>query len=323
MLRWLIVIMAAAMIMTACGNSNKKENADDKPADSLQLKGEFKVMGSQTLYPMMVKWSSVFIQDHPGVKMIVRGVPSEKAMSLLGRRECQVAMISRPLTEEEKAMGYFAVPVALDAVMPVFSFDNHHIQPLVMNGLSREKLAAAFTGKITRWGELARRAGNEEINVYCLDDSSGTAAFWAGYLGLELSAIKGQRCATEVDMVRRLSNDPGGLGYCSILGAYDLQTGLKKKGIYILPMDLNADGTINDNEQYYDKLSILSDAVMNGKLPSPPVRELYLVCPEKPADPAINAFIRWILGIGQNYMPEMGYIHLPADKAQKAAASLN
>jgi phosphate transport system substrate-binding protein len=322
MSRIFTLILVAAILLAGCGNDTDKVKNNDTPLDTTGLKGEFKVMGTQALYPMMVKWSANFIEANPGVKIIVRATQSDKAMKLLDEGESSIAMISRELTQAEIDSGYWAAPVAFDAVIPIISFNNHHIQPMVMKGASPAELKSVFTGKVTKWGDLAGRKGDQTIHVYCLSDSSGTGVTWNGFLGIDPGEIKATPAVSEADMFLRVKNDPYAIGYCSILEIFNVNTDLKKEGIYVLPIDFNGDNVVNDNEQYYDKLSILSDAVSKGKLPWPPARKLNIVTRGKPTDPLLMAFIEWILTIGQNYMPEMGYIHLSPDSAQAVIKSM-
>ena len=74
-------------------------------------------------------------------------------------------MISCKLGANEEKKGFWAVPVAKDAVLPVVSFDNNKLQKIVLSGVSKDKLAAAFTGKIKTWGQLLQLKSNDPIEV--------------------------------------------------------------------------------------------------------------------------------------------------------------
>lgn len=321
MRRLFMLLMASLWLLASCGN-NVKTNGKENGEDSTKLNGSIKVMGAQVLYPMMVKWSAVFLEKNQDVRMIVRGTQSDIALQLLYKGETDVAMISRKLTKEETDKGLWCAPVAQDVLVPIISFDNNHIQPLVMKGISKEKLAGIFSGKTTKWGDIAGRKGDEPIQAYCLDDSSGTAGVWNDFLGLKLEENMATRVYTEKDIVRIVKNNKNAIGYCSMLSAYNTGNGVRQDGIYVIPVDYNSNNNIEDNEQYFDKLEIVQQAVMSGKIPAPPRRELYVVCMTKPQNPITIVFIEWILTIGQNYMPEMGYVHIPPERAKVAIESM-
>ncbi|UZJ64566.1 hypothetical protein OKW96_19810 [Sphingobacterium sp. KU25419] len=46
--------------------------------------------------------------------------------------------------------------------------------------------------------------------------------------------------------------------------------------IDVLPIDLNADGRISEQESFYNTIDELTDAVSNNLYPSPPSRDLSL-----------------------------------------------
>ena len=59
---------------------------------------------------------------------------------------------------------------------------------------------------------------------------------------------------------------------------------------------------------------VVTKAIAEGRYPSPPARELYMVSKGVPSNPAAVAFIRWVLQDGQKFVPETGYIPLSAEK---------
>jgi phosphate transport system substrate-binding protein len=319
MKKFWIFCLPVLLIISSCGSNNTgKNNTGDNKSDTTSLTGKMKVMGSQTLYPLMVKWASLFVKDHPAVNIDVRGTYSSIGLQNLLDGKTDIAMVSRPLTNEEKANGLWCAPVALDAVVPVICFNNSQIQTLVMKGLSKEKLKQVFTGKISNWGQLTGKASKDKIVVYIESDSSGTAATMNAFLGIKPGEAKGTKATSGDQMIKYIASAPAGIGYCSIMNAYNIKTGFRKDGIYILPIDINADGVVQDNEQIFDKFSQISNAVSTGKLSKPPARDLYLVTKTKPTDKLIKAFISWALTIGQNYTEELGYINIPIEQANTA-----
>jgi len=286
------------------------------------LVGKLKIFGLQTLYPMMAQCGALFSKDHPAVSIDVRGKHSEEALQELLAGKIDVAMMSRKPGSDSAESGLWYTAVALDAVVPIISFDNPEIQPLVMNGLSKEKFIAIFTGKIKTWGQVSGRANKETVKAYMLSDSSGTAATWSSFLGSGEAKLKATKVQTSAEMLSRVMAEKGAIGYCSIMDAYNLQTGFRKEGLYILPIDFNANGTIEDNEQIYDKYTLITNAVVTGKLATPPSRSLYIVTKTKPEGVLLKAFIEWVLTIGQNYTPSMGYINITPQQANASIETM-
>jgi phosphate transport system substrate-binding protein len=103
--------------------------------------------------------------------------------------------------------------------------------------------------------------------------------------------------------------------------AYDPKTGLPVTGAAILPIDVNGNGKV-DSEEVVDTRQQIAQAILNGKYPSPPARDENLVTKGKPSS-LTATFIEWILGDGQKFIEESGYILLPDEEiaAQKIKLS--
>jgi len=111
-----------------------------------------------------------------------------------------------------------------------------------------------------------------------------------------------------------VKRDPLGIGFNNLGYIYDSKTRKQLAGIRVLPIDLNNDGKITPEENFYDSIDDLITAVANGKYPSPPARDLYFVANGKPVKPEVLAFLDWILTNGQQYVHEAGYVELLDEK---------
>lgn len=112
-----------------------------------------------------------------------------------------------------------------------------------------------------------------------------------------------------------------GIGYNNIGFAYDLSGGQPVDGLRIIPLDLNGDGQISDDENFYGDLTSITTAIAGGRYPSPPARPLYLVTKGQP-NAAEVAFMRWVLQDGQAFVGAAGYVQLPADQLEASLAGL-
>jgi len=113
------------------------------------------------------------------------------------------------------------------------------------------------------------------------------------------------------DAVRRT---PEGIGYNNLNFVFDIQTRKKYPGLEVVPIDQNENGTIDPDENFYGTIDEVMEAIRDGKYPSPPARELYLVSGGKPTDKVVIAFLHWVLNEGQKYVFESGYVSLPKEK---------
>jgi phosphate transport system substrate-binding protein len=84
-----------------------------------------------------------------------------------------------------------------------------------------------------------------------------------------------------------------------------------------VPVDLNNNGKIDSDEDFYTSMNDLIAAIASGKYPSPPARELYFVMKGNPKNnKVVTDFIRWVLSDGQKYINEAGYITLSKERIE-------
>jgi phosphate transport system substrate-binding protein len=90
----------------------------------------------------------------------------------------------------------------------------------------------------------------------------------------------------------------------------------------VLPLDLNGDGKLNREEQFYGSLDRVVKAIKEGEYPSPPARELYFVAHGKPQKEEVVLFIEWILTSGQQYLSDAGYVQLSKERIEEELSKL-
>ncbi|MDP4268200.1 MAG: phosphate ABC transporter substrate-binding protein, partial [Bacteroidota bacterium] len=91
----------------------------------------------------------------------------------------------------------------------------------------------------------------------------------------------------------------------------------KEHGVRAVPIDINNNGKIDDDENFYGDVDKIVNAIATGKYPSPPARLLNLVAKGKPQDHATVEFLKWILSDGQKFVSNAGYIKITDDLIKK------
>jgi phosphate transport system substrate-binding protein len=311
----LYLLPLIALLMQGCGSGSKNKPIENKNVSGQN--GTIIINGSEVLFPLAAKWEEEFNKQFPKIVIENKPTGSDNSLKLLKAGAIQIAMVSRQLTEQEVTDGLYAVPVAMDAVLPVISFNNDYIQTIVQKGIPTKKLAGIFNGSIKTWGQLLGNKSTDAIEVLILPDSSGTSHTWAELLQMDVKKLKGTCMYSNQSLVNTIASKKFGIGYCSMSRIYDPVTKERKGNIYVFPIDLNANGQADDNELLFDKLDDLKAAISNGKYPAPPVRTLYLVTKNQPKDATLKTFLTWVLGIGQNYCAESGLVNIDRKTANK------
>lgn len=290
-----------------------------RPTPSLAgLKGSIKISGAWALYPMVVRWAEVFEKQNPGVRIDVSAGGAGKGATDALAGVVDIGMVSRDIHPDEVRKGGFWVPVVKDAVFPAVNSNNPVIGELRKRGIKQDTFEAIWiTGKVTTWGQVVRTKNRSRVHVYTRSDACGAAETWAQYLGKRQDDLKGVGVYGDPGLAQAVIKDPLGIGFNNLNFAYDSRSERPLRGLFIVPIDVNGNGKVDKNEDFYDTKDEALAAVGDGRYPSPPARDLNFLSKGKPRG-VTQAFIRWALTDGQKYAKEAGYIPLPAAKKKQA-----
>jgi len=281
------------------------------------------VSGAWALYPMMVKWAEEYQRIHPEVRIDVSAGGAGKGMADVLGGLVDIGMVSRDIFPEEIERGAFWVSVCKDAVVATVNKNNPVLEKLLSTGVKRQTFIEIWINEsITTWGDVVGRPEvTDKIHVYTRSDACGAGETWAKYLGYKQEDLKGVAVYGDPGLAEAVSEDPLGIGYNNINYAYSNETGQPVEGIVVIPLDLNENGRVDENEDFYHTRAEIVEAITTGAYPSPPARELYLVAKDEFTG-ASKEFVKWILTDGQQYVSETGYVQLSKQRLDEEYAKL-
>jgi len=300
-------------------NNKATHNIDDS------LKGHISISGAFALYPMASKWAEEYTKLYPNIKIDISAGGAGKGITDVLSGMVDIAMVSRDISAEEIDKGAWFIAVAKDAVLPTINSKNPYIKEIKEKGLTKDVFKDIFvTGKIKDWAKAINiQKSSYNINVFTRSDACGAAETWARYMGVKQENLKGVGVYGDPGMAKAVKNEKLGIGYNNVIYLYDIQTHKPVEGIDVIPIDINKNGQIDENENFYSVLDSISAAIIDGRYPSPPSRELFFVLKGKPQKPHIKAFLRWILTEGQKYIKEAGYVSIAQPKIKEELKRLN
>lgn len=305
-----------SLIYFIFGCARKTENNQDP---SKELTGVISISGAFALYPMTVRWAEEFQKLHPEVRIDISAGGAGKGIADVLSGMVDLAMFSRGVTPEEEARGAWKIAVVKDAVLPTVNAENPAINMLKQIGLTKEQFECIYIeNSLTSWDKCVNKdLGNMHINRYTRSDACGAAEMWGKYLENNQEGLNGVGVFGDPGMADAVKNDKLGLGFNNVIYVYDIQTRKKYQGIDVIPIDINSNGRIDEDENFYDNLDDLMNAIKLGKYPSPPARDLYLISKGKPNNKLILEFLKFVLTDGQKYVNEAGYVQF--DEAKRNA----
>lgn len=260
---------------------------------------------------MAVLWAEEFMKLYPNVEIDISAGGAGKGMADALNGMVDLGMVSRSINQAEYKKGAWAISVVKDAVLPTISAGNPFKDSLIKKGITREQLKSIFIeGTIKDWGKITGIKKFEAIHVFTRSDACGAGEMWGKYLGKNQEALTGIGVYGDPGMADAVRNEPAAIGYNNVIYAYDLVTRKFYSGIQVLPIDLNNNGKIDQDENFYNNLDSLNKSIRNGLYPSPPARELYFVSKGKPKKLVVKEFLKWILTNGQKFVYNAGYVEL-------------
>jgi len=312
---WIVGVLTLTWVIYAKsisnhGDLNRKEaslNASDQE-ETISISGAF------ALYPMTIKWGEGFKTIHPNVRFEISAGGAGKGISDVLGGLVDLGAVSREIYPEELDRGAFPLAVCIDAVVPTVNASNRDLKEILAKGLKRKDFEAIFVlNDIKDWKELGFTLGLP-IHVYTRSDAAGAAETWAGYLRSRQEDLQGTGVFGDPGLLQAIQRDPGGIGFNNISYVYDIKSRQHQAGIEVIPIDMNENGKIDREENYYNNLDEIVKAIKEGKYPSPPARELYYVSKKKPDRKIVLDFLDWVLTEGQKELDAAGYIPLEETK---------
>jgi phosphate transport system substrate-binding protein len=289
-----------------------------------KLSGQLSISGAFALYPMTVKWAEEFRKIHPEIRIDISAGGAGKGISDALNGMVDLGMVSREIYPEEIKNGAYPIAVTKDAVVAVVSELNPVLNEILSKGLRKDAGNNIWiTGKFTTWAQAFNTKTTTAIHVYTRSDACGAAEMWAKFYGRKQEDLLGVGVFGDPGLAQAVKKDPLGIGFNNIGYAYDASTKQQVKGLKVIPLDLNNNGKIDPDENFYNSMNDLIAAIASGKYPSPPARELYFVVKGNPRNnKVLTEFIKWVLMDGQKFVHEAGYISLPVDKIEEERKKL-
>lgn len=312
----IVATIVAVWLIFSIGRSPESRAGDG-------LEGTISVSGAFALYPMVVRWAEEFRKIHPNVTFNISAGGAGKGISDALGGFVDLGAVSREINPEETRKGAWPIAVTKDAVVPTVSRTNPNIDAILARGLSREAFTRIYIDRTyTDWSQAGFPV-RAAINPYTRSDASGAGETWGKYLGRAQENLAGTGVFGDPGLLKAVKNDPGAIGYNNIGYVYNATTRRQLDGIAVVPIDLDGDGAIGDDERFYETLDELSAAIAAGRYPSPPARDLYLVSKGKPERREVAAFLKWVLREGQRYVGESGYIELSKERLARELGRLD
>lgn len=262
------------------------------------------VTGVRFAYPLVQKWIDDYNQLNPDVQIIIeaRGTTDPGQFDILVEAYEQDEAIRKT-----REYAY----VARYAVVPVANAKSEFAKVYESKGMNAQLVKQLY------FEDLFSDAEKEErilapFTTYTRLQKAGAPSVFAQTYGFQQKDIKGKAIAgSDEHLLKAILRDSTAISYLPISLAYDLNTRQALHGIRVLPVDLNANGKVSDDEKIVGNLDDLI-----GKIEGAGEKEvkglasgyLHLSVPKQGASEDAVDFIRYVIDNGSASLRQFGYV---------------
>jgi phosphate transport system substrate-binding protein len=262
------------------------------------------ITGVRFAYPLVQKWIDDYNKTNPDVQIIIesRGTSDPAQYDIL-------IEAYEPDAEIKKKRDY--VYIGRYAIIPVANSLSAFSKVYAKKGLNEDLIKQLFFHDI-----FSDKNKQEEIKspftVYTRLQKAGAPITFTKYFGYEQKDIRGKAIAgSDEHLLKAVLRDSTGVSYFPLNLIYDHATGKPNSGLTVLPVDLNGNGKVSDDEKFYDDLSTVIPRLEEKSQKDThniPVEYLNLSVDKNGSSPEAVAFLQWVIKNGQNDLHTFGFL---------------
>jgi phosphate transport system substrate-binding protein len=292
----------------------KSENKDTDNNRASRGQKVVIVSGARFSYKLVQKWIDEYYNVNPDVQIIIesRGSSDPSKVDVLVE-----------VYEQEPAVADTRefVNVGRYAILPVATAQSQIAHLYGKKGFTRELIQQVYFHNI-----FADHEKQEEIStpytVYTRLQRAGAPIVFAKYFGFEQKDINGKAVAgSDEHLLKALLRDSTGISYLPLALIYDHTTRKTIEGLTVIPVDIDGNGKITDEEKFFQNESEVIERIeaKGGKgIKNIPVEYLHLSVDKKTASPEAIAFLVWVNENGERYLNEFGYLKPEPGRSDKS-----
>lgn len=165
------------------------------------------MVGSTSMEKLADALAESFMAEYPHMTVTAEFTGSSAGIEAVLAGSADIAISSRPLKREEKALGAVENIVAAEGIVVIVDTSNT-VQMLTM-----EQLTDIYTGRIRNWSELG--GADEAVVVIGREAGSGTREVFEELLGIEYRCAYANELDSTGAVMARTASTPGAIGYVS------------------------------------------------------------------------------------------------------------
>lgn len=277
--------------------------------------GKIIITGSRFTYPLLEKWITEFKKQYPDVpfRVIARGGPNVDSANLI--------INAHVLNPEEIRPGYKVVNISQYTLLPVANAKNPALQEWAVSGIKEKQFKTLFFKKVDPFAPKKEEKKTDPSVIkpvlYTRLDKACAPTTFAKNFGFEQADILGKQIGgDDKHLITAIERDTNGVTYNNLGMIYDLTTRKVKTGLAVVPLDLNGNGKLDADENFYASLDQVIERLEKKKY-SEIVTEYVNISYPGAIDESnknLALFLNWILENGQQFNHDFGFLNFEKEK---------
>ena len=263
-----------------------------------------RITGVRFTYPLVQQWIDDFTREYPDIQVIIESRGSSDPT------QYDILVEAYEHADEIKDNREY-VYVARYAILPVANSNSEFAKRYSEKGLNKDLIVQLFFNDI-----YADKENQKEVKdphtIYTRLQKAGVPITFSNYFGYEQKDVKGKAIAgADEHLLRALLRDSTGVSYLPLSLIYDERTKKVKEGITVLPVDLNGNDKVNDEEKFYDNLSVVLERLDNTaskQIKNIPTEYLHFSVDKTGVGADAITFLRWVVRNGEKSLQDFGYL---------------
>lgn len=254
--------------------------------------------GERIAEPLVSQWIRDYLSLHPQAAIQF----DHKAKDPVLRIEFTVPEESHPEWD------HFSI--ARLAILPIANVNSPIASKYEKKGLDEKQIRALYFDDI--YTEKDDVFDGLPYQVYTRLGASGIPLIFSASYGFEPHQLQGKAIAgNDFHVVQAVQKDPQAVTFSTSSLIFDSSTRQLKENLVVLPIDLDGNGRITEEEHIYENLDLLVNALQQLEpkaIDQLPIAHLRISVNFKNADKETLDFLKWILDEGQQSLAREGFL---------------
>ena len=271
------------------------------------------VTGARFSYKLVEKWIDEYNQVNPHVQIIVESRGSADPL--------KYDILAEVYTHDEALKNTRQyIHVGRYAVLPVANSASSFARIYGEKGLNADLIKQIFFHDI-----FSDKSKNKTIGtpytVYTRLQKAGVPTIFSKHFGYHQDDIKGISIAgADAHLLKAIVRDSSGVTYLPLPLIYDEKTRKPVEGLAVLPVDLNGNKKVSEDEKFYETVDRVIEALETrdpARINNIPIDYLHLSVDKTSASAEAIDFLKWVNAHGQEYLHTFGYLSPEARHSEK------